>query len=105
MVPFCLRKSEHAADIFQGMWPTTVLLRTTATAYRSSVYVGSSLQPNSSNSNAKFKTRQFILGTDLPNLMLAKVSRYTVYSSAGCSCSVAMVICQVIHELSYNRSV
>ena len=29
---------------------------------------------------AKFKTRQIVLGTDLPNLMLAKVSRYTVWS-------------------------
>ena len=28
---------------------------------------------------AKFKTQQFVLGTDSPNLMLAKVSRYTVY--------------------------
>ena len=28
---------------------------------------------------AKFKTCQFILGTDSPNLMLAKVSHYTVY--------------------------
>ena len=28
---------------------------------------------------AKFKTRQFVLGTDSPNLMLAKVSCYTVY--------------------------
>ena len=27
---------------------------------------------------AKFKTRQFVPGTDSPNLMLAKVSRYTV---------------------------
>ena len=27
---------------------------------------------------AKFKTRQIVLGTDSPNLMLAKVSRYTV---------------------------
>ena len=28
---------------------------------------------------AKFKTRQFVPGTDSPNLMLAQVSRYTVY--------------------------
>ena len=28
---------------------------------------------------AKFKNRQIVLGTDSPNLMLAKVSRYTVY--------------------------
>ena len=28
---------------------------------------------------AKFKTRQCILMTDSPNLMLAEVSRYTVY--------------------------
>ena len=28
---------------------------------------------------AKFKTRQFILGTDSPNLMLTKGSHYTVY--------------------------
>ena len=27
----------------------------------------------------KFETRPFILGSDSPNLMLAKVSRYTVY--------------------------
>ena len=27
----------------------------------------------------KFETHPFILGTDSPNLMLAKVSRYTVY--------------------------
>ena len=27
---------------------------------------------------AKFKTRQYVLKTDLPNLMLAKFSRYTV---------------------------
>ena len=29
---------------------------------------------------AKFKIRQCILMTDSPNLMLAKVSRYTVYA-------------------------
>ena len=28
---------------------------------------------------AKFKTCQFVLGTDLPNLTLTKVSHYTVY--------------------------
>ena len=28
---------------------------------------------------AKFKIRQYVLGNDLPNLMLAKVLRYTVY--------------------------
>ena len=34
-VPLRLKKSEHAADIFRGTWPTTMLLRTTATAYGS----------------------------------------------------------------------
>ena len=39
IVPFHLKKIEHAADIFRGMWPTTVLLRTTATANGSSVLI------------------------------------------------------------------
>ena len=32
MVPFRLKNSARAADIFQGTWPTTALLRITATA-------------------------------------------------------------------------
>ena len=48
IVPLHLKKSEHAVDIFQGTWPTMVLLRTTATAYGASVFVGSRLQSNSS---------------------------------------------------------
>ena len=31
---------------------------------------------------AKFKACQIVLGTDSPNLMLAKVSHFTVYSSS-----------------------
>ena len=32
MAPFHLKNSAQAADIFQGTWPTTALLRITATA-------------------------------------------------------------------------
>ena len=48
MGPLRLKKSEDAADIFRGTWPTTVLLRTTATVYGSSVFASSRLQSNSS---------------------------------------------------------
>ena len=48
IVPFRPKKSEHAADTFRGTWPTMVLLRATATAYGSSVFVGSNTQSSSS---------------------------------------------------------
>ena len=47
IVPFRLKKSEHASDTFRGTWPTMVLLRTTTTANGSSVFVGMHAQSSS----------------------------------------------------------
>ena len=55
---------------------------------------------------AKFKTRQFVLGTDSPNLMLAKVSRYTVrtYKLPYC-CKVCKIVpaSVISHVQLYNE--
>ena len=50
---------------------------------------------------AKFKIRQCILMTDSPNLMLAKVSRYTVcYAHKKCSCFQSFSVCCCHTEFS-----
>ena len=64
------QKREHAADIVRGTWPTTVLLRTTATTYGSSVFSGSRLQSNSSSVDG-LQILSLVKFVVSPNLKLA----------------------------------
>ena len=49
MPPLHLKNRAQADDVFHSTWPTTVLLRITATAYGSSLFEDSRMQLNSSS--------------------------------------------------------